>query len=374
MAQTYTLRAGMQLTVSGTATGYIARLASMPGGGDAQEAFGYDGTIRKLGPYPDHERFLVDMLTGAVTVSVANPDMSTDAEVAAVLSAGLVDTAMTGTTTIAALTATNLTVTNPPTLPKLGNVTALSVTPDVMVFPSLAPVNAVPATVTILTAELDVMNNDEILLFAATAFTKKAATDAVAGEFLNAVGLAACINELLGADWTAAEAGGAVTVTRDIRGLIGNSISAVMTITQNTTAGGDAGTAATTTIGAGAISAMAAGDTLEFDGNTFTKVASAPGATEFTNVAGLLSLIHALTDWTAVDSVGDILVTAAALGAEWNGIPVMIVMTRTTAGGIDGTVGLAGTSFTDNAYLYVANDDNTTADINWRRIDLGSTY
>jgi hypothetical protein len=43
-------------------------------------------------------------------------------------------------------------------------------------------------------------------------------------------------------------------------------------------------------------------------------------------------------------------------------------------GGVDGTVGTKGDCYADDTYLYIAKDDNTTADSNWRRIDLGSAY
>jgi hypothetical protein len=44
------------------------------------------------------------------------------------------------------------------------------------------------------------------------------------------------------------------------------------------------------------------------------------------------------------------------------------------ANGVDGTVGVAGVAHFDGTYLYVAVDDNTIADANWRRIALGAAY
>lgn len=44
------------------------------------------------------------------------------------------------------------------------------------------------------------------------------------------------------------------------------------------------------------------------------------------------------------------------------------------SGGVDGTVGVVGDIHLDSSYLYIATDDNTVADANWRRISLGSAY
>lgn len=44
------------------------------------------------------------------------------------------------------------------------------------------------------------------------------------------------------------------------------------------------------------------------------------------------------------------------------------------AGGVDGTVGNKYDMYVDGSYLYVAVDDNTVSDDNWRRVSLGSAY
>jgi hypothetical protein len=339
MKQTYLLRAGRKLTVSGTATGYIARLAA-PGAGDQKAAWDYDGTTQKFGPYPEHESFLVETFTGAVTVAISSPDMATDTELAAAVAA-----AISGT-----------------------------LAPGGLVVPEKTPVNAAAASVDILAAELAVMNNDDTLTFAGVDFVKKGSTNAEEGEFVNAAGLAACVNELLGDDWTAAEDTD-VTITSDTKGATGfNGLGAVASIIEDTTANGAEAVAATATIAAATLAAMAVGDTVAFDGNTFTKVAEEPEAGEFTDTAELIALIDALDDWDAVENTGAIDITAAAVGAEWNDKDIVITLTRTTADGVDGTVADAGTAYADATYLYIAKDDNTTADTNWRRIALGSAY
>lgn len=234
------------------------------------------------------------------------------------------------------------------------------------------PVNAVAATVEILATEIAAMNNGDTIVFQEATFTKAAATDAAAGEFLNAAGLAECVNELLDGSWTANEDTD-VTIASDTKGAF-NGLIASGTIMEATTAGGDAETAATATIDAGTIAVIANGDTVEFDGNTFTKVAEDAEAGEFTDAAGLIVLLDDLDDWGAADSAGDIEITAAAVGAEGNDIDVVVTLSRATAGGVDGTVAAKGQPAFDESYFYLATDDNTAADTNWRRVSLGEAY
>lgn len=62
------------------------------------------------------------------------------------------------------------------------------------------------------------------------------------------------------------------------------------------------------------------GDTVTVDGHVFTKVASAPGAGEFTSAAELATLINALDSVDAVNATGTITVTAASIGTYGNSI------------------------------------------------------
>jgi len=47
---------------------------------------------------------------------------------------------------------------------------------------------------------------------------------------------------------------------------------------------------------------------------------------------------------------------------------------ETLLGGVDGTVAKKGSILVDESYLYVAIDDNSVADANWRRISVGVVY
>jgi hypothetical protein len=229
-----------------------------------------------------------------------------------------------------------------------------------------SPVNAEAAVLTITAATLAAMNNDEEISFAGQTFTKKGSTDAEAGEFADATGLAACINELLDGVWTAT-VDTDVTVTADVKGAAGNAVLATIAITEATTADGAEAVAATATIDAGTLAVLAAGDTVTFDGNTFTKVAEDAGAGEFTNAAGLITLLDALDDWGAADSSGDIVITAAANGAEFNDVAVLVGLTRTPAGGVDGTVAEKGEARFDEEYFYIATADNLISGANWTK-------
>jgi len=68
------------------------------------------------------------------------------------------------------------------------------------------------------------------------------------------------------------------------------------------------------------------------------------------------------------------LVTVAN-AAENTGAGIVTAMAKTNLmGGVDATEANKGAAFFDENYLYVAIDDNTVADTNWRRISLGSVY
>ena len=237
----------------------------------------------------------------------------------------------------------------------------------------LTPVNAVAASVTILATEVAQMANDETITFGGETFTKKASTTAADGEFADVAGLRDCIDLLLDGSWTASGTTNA-TATSDVKGLAYNDLDAVVTFVEATTAGGDGSTKATCTIAAAPLALLAAGDTVSFLTETFTKVASNPGATEFTNTAGLTALLAAIDGWTAVVSTADIVITADAVGADGNGNAVTFALTRSTSGGVNGTVGLKDQIVADASYLYVCTAANSVNGANWRRISVGSAY
>lgn len=79
---------------------------------------------------------------------------------------------------------------------------------------------------------------------------------------------------------------------------------------------------------------------------------------------------------TAIDAKAEAaaLVSVANAGADTGAGVVTALAATPLASGVDGTIGKAGDMHADNTYLYVASDDNTVADTNWRRIALGAAY
>jgi hypothetical protein len=74
------------------------------------------------------------------------------------------------------------------------------------------------------------------------------------------------------------------------------------------------------------------------------------------------------------DDEAKLLVTVAKAAAN-SGEGLVTAMAETAlAGGVDGTVAGIGETAIDGTYLYIAIDDNTVADTNWRRIALGAAY
>jgi phage tail sheath gpL-like len=74
--------------------------------------------------------------------------------------------------------------------------------------------------------------------------------------------------------------------------------------------------------------------------------------------------------------------TAKTKGTAGNAIDIAENDTNTSwasaavklSGGVNGTVGVDKDILIDTSYLYIAVDDNTITDTNWRRISLGSAY
>jgi hypothetical protein len=121
--------------------------------------------------------------------------------------------------------------------------------------------------------------------------------------------------------------------------------------------------------------------------NAFGAAALAGGA-DCTAANAITALVAAITNLDtqgvgASDEAGDTLVlTADVKGAAGNDIAIGVVMTNGSftedaealSGGVDGTVANAGDIMFDDTYVYIAVDDNTIADANWRRIAVGAAY
>lgn len=84
-------------------------------------------------------------------------------------------------------------------------------------------------------------------------------------------------------------------------------------------------------------------------------------------------------DVTSAEADGVVTLTAGTPGAAGN-----LALAKSCAhaalsgtamtGGVDATTGHKGEMRVDSDYLYVCIDDNTVAESNWRRVDLGSAY
>lgn len=98
---------------------------------------------------------------------------------------------------------------------------------------------------------------------------------------------------------------------------------------------------ATATLTAGEIALLANNDTVTFDGVVFTKAAATDG-TDFADAAGLAAAIKALQLWEAAVSEGNVVVTAANWGVDYNDIPLNAVLLEATTASGDG----AGTAAT----------------------------
>ena len=120
---------------------------------------------------------------------------------------------------------------------------------------------------------------------------------------------------------------------------------------------------------------LANGDTVTFDGETFTKAAatSVP-ADEFADVAGLILCIDGMTNWTAVLNGSDIDIEAADVGAASNDKVINLIYYRASAGAVNGTEGITNEICADADFIYHCVGANTVADANWRRIARGEVY
>lgn len=121
-------------------------------------------------------------------------------------------------------------------------------------------------------------------------------------------------------------------------------------------------------------------------GNVFSGVSLGSGA-DCSKADARTALVAAINDHgteaTAEAGAGDTLTISAKIrGVSKNSVVIAETMAHgafaeaaeTLAGGVDGTVGVAGAMLADNSYIYRAIAENTIADANWRRVSLGAEY
>ncbi len=227
--------------------------------------------------------------------------------------------------------------------------------------------NAVAASVELAKAVVDLISDGDTVEFEGSTFTKVAGAPGD-NQFSNAGELAGLFEALEA--WAGVEAAGKVTVTAATKGVIGNNKTATVNILAGTTAGGGASAKSTVTIAAADIAQFANGDTVSFDGSTFTKADVTDAATgAFADTAGLKDCIDGMDDWTAVVNGSDIDVTAAADGDN-NGKTVDIDLKRTTSLGKDGTEGAKGDVLWDASNIYVCTATNSISGANWKKVAI----
>ena len=90
------------------------------------------------------------------------------------------------------------------------------------------------------------------------------------------------------------------------------------------------------TIPAADIAVLENGDTVGFEGATFTKVSSDPGTGEFIDAAGLAALLNAIAGWTGTADAGAVTATSVALGVAQNGKAATITHRGTSTSGGSG--------------------------------------
>lgn len=237
--------------------------------------------------------------------------------------------------------------------------------------PEKTPVNATPTMLTLPVADLAILEVGDTIVFEEVTCTKAVASGA--GEFNSAAELAALLNAIEG--WTGAEDTGIVTAVSAALGAAENGTLATITHLGATTSGGSTVAKAGAKLLAAELARLAVGDTVTFDGSTFTKAAatSVP-AGEFADVAGLILCIDGMTNWTAVLNGSDIDIEAAEVGAASNDKVINLIYYRASAGAIAGTVGVTNEICADADYIYHCVGANTVTGANWRRIARGSVY
>ena len=369
------LPAGQVLSVvaASGASGSAIRMAKLPGGGDAQSVTAIAGANLTFGPYAQTERFEIICTAGTLTIATAFPDpatLATDIEVAAVVAALLTGT-LSGSDTAHAPTVKAvfdaLALKAPLASPSFTGATSFAA----VGLPNKTPVNATPTKLTLPVADLAILEVGDTIVFEGVTCTK--AAQAGAGEFNSAAELATLLNALEG--WTVAEETGVVTATSDALGTAQNGKIATITHLGAMTSGGSAEAKAGAKLLAAELARLAVGDTVTFDGSTFTKAAetSVP-ADEFADVVGLISCIDGMAAWAAVLNGSDIDIEAAEDGADSNDKVINLIYYRASAGAVNGTEGITNEICADADFIYHCVGANTVADANWRRIARGEVY
>ena len=237
--------------------------------------------------------------------------------------------------------------------------------------PNKTPVNATGTTLTLPVADLAILVAGDTIEFEEVTCTK--AVEAGAGKFDSAAELATLLNDLDG--WTVAENAGVVTAVSDALGTAQNGKIATLTHLGATTSGGSAEAKAGAKLLAAELARLANGDTVTFDGETFTKAAATSvTAGEFADVDGLILCIDGMTNWTAALNGSDIDIEAADVGAASNDKVINLIYYRASAGAVNGTEGITNEICADADFIYHCVGANTVADANWRRIARGDVY
>lgn len=129
-------------------------------------------------------------------------------------------------------------------------------------------------------------------------------------------------------------------------------------------------------------------DVYEFDtgdgvaeGNILVDVSGGQTASDAVTALNTAINANATEDVTSEEGTGDTVdVTYSIKGTVGNDIETTTDVDNgswgdgTLTGGVDGTVGEKFELKADDDYLYIAVEENTINDTNWRRIDLGSAY
>jgi len=120
--------------------------------------------------------------------------------------------------------------------------------------------------------------------------------------------------------------------------------------------------------------------------NVFAAEALADGA-DCSAANAVTALVLAITNndtqgVSAADGTGDTVDLTANIGAAGNDISLAVDMANgaftddadSMAGGVDGTIGVAGQRMIDDTYIYTCVADNTVGGKNWRRVAFGDAY
>lgn len=424
--QTLILPAGQTLVIaapSGT-TGRVERLATSPGGGDAQSITPIAGAALTFGPYGQPERFNVVCDAGAVTYTLTLYDPSlgaTDVELAAILAtsisngdlthapdgnsvfdalalkANIAGPTFTGTTAFGIMTLPEKTPVNGVAASKLltiGTAPAEGVTVSIggVAYKFRAAIGAGAAATCALTTDNTELTDGDTVTIGTTVYRFK---DTMAQAYdvkrdgttadttmenlikaINATGTegveyfaGTLIHPTVSAGALAAHA---FTATAKTIGFAGNAIALDEASTHLSWTGA-------AVFLSGGIDAQAANDVLigtievSIDNLVLAITAGAGIGTNYgtgTVTNPLATAVKASpTTMTATNKIkgviGDLTAIAEGLAdGSW------ALGATFLGGGVDGTVGVANETCADASYIYHAIAINTIADANWRKITL----